>query len=561
MKEAVPGLPLCALHIAALWAMAVAQPVYDVFGSSPEILGTFGLYDGALVAWTLLGLLGGPVLLIALEAAVRRFSTGAHAILHLVLIGGLVAIFVVQARVEFDEAVHTPMLVAAPFVAAAAVFGYARRREVRSFATALVIAVPVVPILFLTTSQASGLMGAGQGSGGLPAGEPRGPLVMVLLDELPLISLLDREGDIDAARLPNFARLAERGTWFSGTAAVDNYTSFAAPAILSSTYPKWGRTPLNSDYPRNLFSLLGSRQARPLVREQWTRLCAPDICVPPGSFARRVLRAYDDLLPPIARRLLPPRASRPLIKGLQSTVGWGPGPHAGGEPGHELVLEEQRPQRWARFTQDLSALAGPAPRPRLAYLHVLLPHEPWTFLASGRRNPAPIRLSTMPFRYERDQALVDRVWQDHLEQVGFVDRLLGDLLARMEALGLDDEATLVVIADHGVSFRAGASKRSIAPPDIEAVARVPFIVMRPGDRRAPDVDTPLETVDVLPTVADALGIEIPWRVAGRSGFDPAFEGRPKLWIHDQGRNPRTYDRATLDRAHAALDRQTELLAR
>ena len=75
---------------------------------------------------------------------------------------------------------------------------------------------------------------------------------------------------------------------------------------------------------------------------------------------------------------------------------------------------------------------------------------------------------------------------------------------------------MVVLADHGVSFVPGGNARLVDRDNIADIARVPLFVKLPG-QRAGRVDTrAARTIDVLPTIADVLGVRLPWRVDGRS---------------------------------------------
>ena len=45
---------------------------------------------------------------------------------------------------------------------------------------------------------------------------------------------------------------------------------------------------------------------------------------------------------------------------------------------------------------------------------------------------------------------------------------------------------------------------------------MPLFIKLPGQRRGRIISRPVRTIDLLPTIADVLGIRIPWHVDGRS---------------------------------------------
>jgi hypothetical protein len=75
---------------------------------------------------------------------------------------------------------------------------------------------------------------------------------------------------------------------------------------------------------------------------------------------------------------------------------------------------------------------------------------------------------------------------------------------------------VVIAADHGISFRPGASRRTARGPGAPDVLGMPLFVKLPGQPRGRIDDRHATTADVLPTIADALGIDLRWRVDGRS---------------------------------------------
>ena len=138
--------------------------------------------------------------------------------------------------------------------------------------------------MFLLTPGIAGLLAAADEEPALDvAFGATPPVVIVIFDQLPLISLLDADGRIDPALYPHFAALASESTWFRNASAVAEYTSFALPAILTGNYPELGRLPVAADYPENLFTLLGGRY-RLHVQEPLTELCPAALCPSPRGW-------------------------------------------------------------------------------------------------------------------------------------------------------------------------------------------------------------------------------------------------------------------------------------
>jgi subtilisin family serine protease len=122
-----------------------------------------------------------------------------------------------------------------------------------------------------------------------------------------------------------------------------------------------------------------------------------------------------------------------------------------------------------------------------------------------------------------------------------------------------DEALVVVVADHGVSLRPGQPRRNATAANLVDLAFVPLFVKEPGRSGGRVDDSPARTVDVLPTIADALGARLPWAVDGRSLLraTPAVEG--SVTIPDQDGEAITRDlRSLLAERRRALAAQARL---
>jgi hypothetical protein len=83
-------------------------------------------------------------------------------------------------------------------------------------------------------------------------------------------------------------------------------------------------------------------------------------------------------------------------------------------------------------------------------------------------------------------------------------------------------------------------------------------VKPPGRHRGSEVRTLARTIDIVPTIADAVGVPIPWHVDGRSLLAKRPAGGNVTLIKDKGRRF-TVPAAALDaRREAALRRQLQL---
>jgi len=157
-----------------------------------------------------------------------------------------------------------------------------------------------------------------------------------------------------------------------------------------------------------------------------------------------------------------------------------------------------------------------------------------------------------------NQAAVDQYWQRHLLQLGYADRVLGRLLDRLRETGLYDRAVLVVTADHGVSFRAGQKRRPLSEANRQDIAYVPLFVKAPGQGHGRVVAKAARTIDILPTLADASRVRIPWQVDGHSLLGPRPAEPTVILVKDKGKRFTIPAAGLLRLREQALRRQLRL---
>ena len=181
--------------------------------------------------------------------------------------------------------------------------------------------------------------------------------------------------------------------------------------------------------------------------------------------------------------------------------------------------------RVADFRAEVAAMEA-SELPRLHYLHTLLPHVPWRFRPDGSTY-ADIALPGYFSRWGEDPGQARFGQQRHLLQLGLADRLLGEYLDRLEAIGDFDRATVIVAADHGISFVPGERSRGIGEANVGGIASVPLLYKEPGQRTGTVQHQPVQLIDIVPTIAAQLRLDPPWTFDGRDMFaaGPATDRR------------------------------------
>jgi arylsulfatase A-like enzyme len=185
-------------------------------------------------------------------------------------------------------------------------------------------------------------------------------------------------------------------------------------------------------------------------------------------------------------------------------------------------------------------------RPWCLHTSFIKPHWPYIVSAPyhdryGREDaPRPIRSAaerdaTNPiFRgfqahpesvtFSRDEARLN-VIPAYMGLVAQIDDHLGRLLDYLDASGRSQDTLIVFTADHGDYL--GDHWQGEKEFMYEQGVRVPLIVVDPSPAacRGAASDALVEGVDVVPTILDALGIEIPTHIVEGRSLRPLLEGR------------------------------------
>lgn len=527
------------LELATLVGVAVIQPVLGPFGASPETFVGVGAQRSDIVWFALIITFVPFGALWMLAAAGRllgpRVRSWAQTVVVAVLAGlGAVALGPTKGSALASTAIGI-------LVGAGSMLLHRRWMPGRLFLRYASPLPVMLMLLFLLASPTSGLLRETAAPEPTSSDGDRPPVVFVVLDELPTLSLLDGQGGIDETLFPNLARVADTSTWYRNHTAVTSETLTSLPALLTGRLmadPSDRRAATSSDYPDNLITLLA--ETHEVHGREWaTQMCPRALCPPStGAIDPELL---DQLATPLAER---PAALATLLDEAsvlwRTQVGLGGSPEAGtdsqtnGSTIAGMRRADDRTRLVLEFISGIEKATGD--RPTLDYLHAPFPHTPWTALPSGQTYDGP----SVPFGAEllltlpggangRQLGAAARV--RHLLQLQWTDRLLGVMIDRLEEAGKWDEAVVVVTADHGVAFEPGHHMRVVDPATQGALGWAPLFIKEPGQRTAAVVDDSVLALDVLPTVADLADVKLPWDHDGVSLVDgPRTPDRPHPMI-------------------------------
>ena len=272
----VPPVVLDAAHVAALSAFAIARPIFDLLSDSAQFFAVRGSTSAEIIAFAVTVVLAPFLVALVLEGLVGLAGERPRRVVHLVFVGGLVALIAVRAlKTAFDPQAEFMVLGGVAFGLAGA-FAYWHFRAVRSVVTVLVAAPAVFIVLFLFFSPVETLLFPPEARVQVVAENADNDVVLVILDEFPTSSLMNTDGRIDAARFPSFADLARHSTWFRNATGEHEGTHLAVPAILDAKLPRRLKFPTYKYHPESLLTLLGGHY-RLNVWERQTHLCPPDL--------------------------------------------------------------------------------------------------------------------------------------------------------------------------------------------------------------------------------------------------------------------------------------------
>lgn len=500
-------------HLAALWALAFAQPLFDLLGGTPDFFVARGNSPGDILILGFVFILLPAIGFLVVEWVTSKIGPRTWLATHLFLFSVLAAFLFIQLLDPLMPNLWFVVVLIALVFGALLGIASVQVAFVRNLFDILIVAPVVVLVVFLLFSRSTDLIFPEEPVTTLGASVGREvPVVIVSFDEIGTVNLMGADGQIDTERFPNFGRMAETSTWYPNHTTTSYFTPTAMPGILSGNRPPDGSLPTAADQSENIFTLLGDSYE--LHSFEWiTDICPEELCPIPKSqqVAQRVrLKSlFSDLRYVVGRLVLPSQLADELPDVGANFEDFDGGGSEVAETKKDLIalLEGGRNNagEYTRFIREI-----PTTDRALTMMHIKLPHKPWRFGVRGERyDPEPLGdLSLGTTEWLVDEPGIASIQQRMLVQTGYADTVLGEILDQLEKTGLWDRAMVVVTADHGLSFQGdGIPPRIAGAETMGENANPPLLIKYPGESSGKIDRRQVTTLDIVPTIARELRVK------------------------------------------------------
>jgi hypothetical protein len=506
-------------HLAVLSGFALAQPLLDILGRNAAFFAVRGSTSHAIVLFALSLVILPPLALLAAEALARLIDRRLARAVHLLFVGALSAVFVLYLFTKTGSLSGMISLVLAATAGVVALTLYWKASPVRSFLSILAPVPFVFVALFLFGSQAKDLVFVSAPKVENVRVKSKAPVVMIVFDELTTVSLMDSHGKIDAKRYPNFAFLARKSNWYRNDSTVHRATEGAIPSLVSGIRPPMKEVlPTYANHPKTLFTLLGKTYEMKVTEP--LPLCPRSLCKKVAGDSELASSSTSSLLSDsgiVYLHLLLPEPYVNSVPPISDSWGNFGNKQQTSAPAVKQSSTGTFPACWRGACSFADSIKADTEKPTLYYTHLLLPHVPYLTTPSGRlyTSVEPDMDTDDYGRFLDDWAPI-QTEQRFLLQVGYTDRALGIILRKLRSTGVFDKALIVVTSDHGSSFNPEAKRRLPSDANLDDIAFIPLFIKLPGQTKGKINDSFASSVDVLPTIARALHIKVPWKTDGHS---------------------------------------------
>ncbi|MFN8384522.1 MAG: sulfatase-like hydrolase/transferase [Anaerolineales bacterium] len=157
--------------------------------------------------------------------------------------------------------------------------------------------------------------------------------------------------------------------------------------------------------------------------------------------------------------------------------------------------------------------------PFFSYFHIFPPHDPYSphkdfagmFDNDGYE---PIEKHDHVLSDSTNQPSLNSERKRYDSFVANIDMEIGRLVETLKEKGVLDHTYFIITGDHGEMFERGTVGHT-TPLLYDPVMRIPLIILAPGNEARQDFTNPSSNIDLLPTILNLAGQEIPDSCEGK----------------------------------------------
>jgi len=497
--------------------IGIAQPLFDILGKNYDYfmgwdISNWGILTVAVIIYSF-----PPAVLILCREMLAKLNSSSARVFEYVVLSLLSSAFLLQVSKNFGYDNHVWVSVFLIMVGFYASTHVLRSRLLSNNAKIISSITLIFPLIFLIgyyTAYSSKNVEPNELIEPPMLNSSATPVVTIVFDELPTVTLLGENGEIDSERYQNFYDFARESVWYRNAVTTAPNTKNAVPTILSGLVKPFGTLPNVDNYPLNLFTVLQHSHGINAVYSEHTDLC-PDELLNRKSIPlkKKFIGMILDTGLIYLQITLPKTISiylRPVTMKSHdyfNIIKMG-------------VHSDQRINLHNEFIRLINLYSGS--RPPLFFFHSLFPHVSWYFKPNGNMYYTFSEAWKMPgIDYIEDvwtdsEWTVTQAWRRHILQTMYTDRQFGEVIEALKEKQIYDSALIIVTADHGVSFWPGEGRRQVLHNPRSDIYGIPLFIKYPNSK-VKGVDTrKVSIADILPTILDVIGDKGDRRFDGQS---------------------------------------------
>lgn len=270
------------IHVYSLFAIAVAQPIFDILSQNGEFFVAHKSGTEEIVWFAIILSIFLPLPFVIVGIITKLINPMLYKFIYTGIICLLAMLFSIQIIKYFDVLPGEVQIILGVFTGIVSTWLYTGKKLARQFISMLSPVIVIFPVFFLVFTDISEIVFQGEIPLQISATENNNgerkyvPVVLIVMDSLNSANLMDKSRNVDPILFPNIAEFSKKAHWFRNASTVADATGYAVPAILTGLYPRLKKFPIYKHYPNTLFTLLA--ESRSIYSRERIQMCHPKLC-------------------------------------------------------------------------------------------------------------------------------------------------------------------------------------------------------------------------------------------------------------------------------------------